>query len=294
MEHGLFYQTHGKQSDNEPALVLIHGLFGNSDNLSVIRRHFEDSHFVVSIDLPDHGKSVRSQSFSFEDYTKRVCLLISELKIKHCVLIGHSLGGKVAMLVAKSLSNSQVSAGATQNGDRENKNAQSKGIQPKETKHSSASAIVDKLIVLDIAPVPYPARHHKVFKGLKAIDLQAISSRSDASNILANELEDKGTQAFLLKSLYQDDNGDWQWRFNLELIMRDYAQLSDWNESGLVYDGPTLFMVGGESNYVMPEHQSTILAQFPQATAKVVPAGHWLHAQKPQIVNALITKFLRG
>ena len=255
-KHGLFYQVHG-QSTELPDLVLIHGLFGSSDNLSVIRRHFESERRVISIDLPDHGKSLRTESFSFDNYCERVAALLSSELSSACVLVGHSLGGKVSMLVAKAI-----------------------------------PELVQQLVVMDIAPVPYSARHHNVFKGLNAVDLSVLQRRSDAKSILNEHLEDAGTQAFLLKSLYQNDDGNWVWRFNLALILRDYEKLSAWPYSGLCYSGPTLFIKGAESDYIQKTHQQTINEQFPQASAKIVQAGHWLHAQKPQVINALISKFI--
>ncbi|WP_395343649.1 alpha/beta fold hydrolase [Ningiella sp. W23] len=267
MNTDLFYQVHSVQDDDEqasalPALVLIHGLFGNSDNLSVIRRHFEHERKVISIDLPDHGKSCRSDTFSFEQYADKVANLLTTLKIHQCVLVGHSLGGKVSMLVAKAM-----------------------------------PSVVVKLVVMDIAPIAYPSRHQNVFKALSAVDLKTLESRADAKAIISNHIEDIGTQAFILKSLYQEldeTTGEkhWHWRFNLSLIIRDYDLLSAWPYKGLCFNGPTLFMKGADSDYILSEHQSTIMEQFPNASAKIVPAGHWLHAQKPQIVNALIKKFV--
>jgi esterase len=262
MSHGLFYQTHAPEHEPAellPAMVLIHGLFGSADNLSSIRRAFEHERLVVSIDLPNHGKSLHTETFDFDDYASRVAALLYELKLSKCVLVGHSLGGKVSMLVAKQLPD-----------------------------------IVTQLVIMDIAPISYPARHHDVLKGLTNINLSTITSRADAKSELAEHVQDSGTQAFLLKSLYQDDKHRWQWRFNLPLIARDYAALSAWPYSGPCYCGPTLFLKGAESDYILPQHQATIVKQFPNATAKIVQAGHWLHAQKPQVVNALITRFLRG
>jgi esterase len=258
MSHGLHFQTHGDANSTLPAMVLIHGLFGNSDNLSVIRRHFEHERLVVSVDLPDHGKSSRTSTFNFEQCVDKILDLLQSLGLKQCVLVGHSLGGKVSMLLA-----------------------------------NKRPEMVSQLVIMDIAPVPYGARHHKVFDGLNSVDLATISSRTQAKKAFAEHIDDPGTQAFLLKSLYQDDDGQWQWRFNLPLIVRDYELLSDWQHRGLCYAGPTLFIKGAESDYIQSKHQTLILEQFPQASAKIVQAGHWLHAQKPQVVNALITNFLR-
>lgn len=262
MPHGLFYQRHEPESATDkalPALVLIHGLFGNADNLSVIRRAFEQNRVVISIDLPNHGRSLHTDNFDFDDSASRVVALLEELNLGSCVLVGHSLGGKISMLVAK------------QRPD-----------------------LIAKLVIMDIAPIAYTPRHQNVFDGLRNVDLTSIRSRTDAKTQLAVHVKDAGTQAFLLKGLYQDEQQNWQWRFNLDLLIKDYEILSAWPYSGLCYSGPTLFLIGAESDYVGAEHQNTIMLQFPKAKAKIIQAGHWLHAQKPQVVNALLTKFLRG
>lgn len=209
------------------------------------------------MDLPDHGESPRSKHFSFEHYAQQVVLTLRQIGIKKASIVGHSLGGKVAMWIAK--------------------------IQP---------TFIDKLIVLDIAPVVYEPRHQNVLKGLTAVPLGSISSRKEAQQFMSSFIEDAGTQAFLLKSLYEHEER-WQWRFNVNLLVRDYAMLSDWSLTGkLVYKGSVLFIKGEKSDYILSEHQADIRVQFPNAKAKLVKAGHWLHAEKPQIVNSLITKHL--
>lgn len=260
----LYYTEHVPKATttvNEPfpVVVLLHGLFGSSDNLSVIRRHLEQNYRVINIDLPDHGKSPRSVEFSFNDYAEKVILTLHNLDISNASIVGHSLGGKIAMWIAY--------------------------LQPQ---------LVERLIILDIAPVPYEPRHQSVLKGLKAVPLETLKSRKDADSILSTVIEDAGTRAFLLKSLYED-SGSWHWRFNLELLARDYNILSDWPLIGqMIYSKETLFIKGEESDYILNDHQTIIVKQFPKAKAKLVQAGHWLHAQKPQIVNSLITKHLRG
>jgi esterase len=260
----LYYTEHLPQESttaNEPfpVVVLLHGLFGSSDNLSVIRRHLEQNYRVINIDLPDHGKSSRSVDFSFNNYAEKVILTLHMLDISTASIVGHSLGGKIAMWIAY--------------------------LQPQ---------LVEKLIILDIAPVQYEPRHQSVLKGLKAVPLETLKSRKDAESIMSNFIEDTGTRAFLLKSLYEN-SGKWHWRFNLELLARDYNLLSDWPlHEQKIYLKEMLFIKGEESDYILSEHQAIIMKQFPKAKAKLVKAGHWLHAQKPQIVNSLITKHLRG
>ncbi len=260
----LFYTEHfanmnaGKK-ETLPVVVLIHGLFGSGDNLSVIRRHLELNYRVINIDLPDHGKSPWSSTFSFEHYAQQILLTLSQLDITKASFVAHSLGGKVAMYLAH--------------------------MNP---------IIVNKLIILDIAPIVYEPRHHSVIEGLTSLALPNIDSRKQAQTEIATYINDPGIQSFLLKSLYEEDK-QWQWRFNLNLLVKDYGALSDWPLAGKkVYDGKVLFLKGEDSDYIEAKHQSSIMTQFPQAAAKVVKAGHWLHAEKPQVVNSLITKHLHG
>jgi esterase len=256
-EHLPKTSTAGQQAP--PVVVLLHGLFGSSDNLNVIGKHLAQNYRVINIDLPDHGKSPRSAIFSFDDYAKKVIATLGTLNINRASIVGHSLGGKVAMWIAY--------------------------LQ---------AQLIEKLIILDIAPVAYEPRHQSVLQGLAAVQLNSISSRKDAESQMSHFIEDAGTQAFLLKSLYEED-GRWRWRFNVELLTRDYKLLSAWPLlNKLVYAKETLFIKGEESDYILAEHQAIILKQFPKAKAKLVKAGHWLHAQKPQIVNSLITKHLQG
>jgi esterase len=262
MLEALHYTDHSNETPNGiskalPVVVLLHGLFGNSDNLSVIRKHLQDNYRVINIDLPDHGRSSHSSGFSFEDYAKRVIYTLETLNINRASIVGHSLGGKIAMWIAYL--------------------------------HAE---LIEHLIILDIAPIAYEPRHESVLKGLQSVDLTSIKTRKDADAAMAKYIQDSGTRAFLLKSLYEEA-GQWQWRFNLALLARDYNLLSEWPLVDTpVFSKDTLFIKGDQSDYILPEHQVIIMRQFPKAKAKVVPAAHWLHAEKPQIVNSLITKHL--
>lgn len=254
-----FGEEHRGSSPKQASLVLIHGLFGSSDNLSVIRRHFEVSHHVLSIDLPDHGKSPRSEHFSFDHWAKQIIATIKAKGITSAFVVAHSLGGKVAMRAAS--------------------------IEPE---------LISKLVVMDIAPVEYEPRHDKVIEGLKAVQLNVIADRKEAQAQLAKQGIDAGTSAFLLKSLYQDDEKKWQWRFNLALLARDYPLLSAWPFDGILFTGEITFIKGKNSDYITADHQALIKSQFPAAKAKIVDAGHWLHAEKPQLINTLLTRILLG
>ena len=254
-----FGEAHLASSPNQASVVLIHGLFGNSDNLSVIRRHFETSHHVLCIDLPDHGKSPHSKSFSFDTWAHQVIHTLASHGIFNAYIVAHSLGGKVAMRVAS--------------------------LQPK---------LIEKLVVMDIAPVKYEPRHHKVINGLSVVKLATLADRKQAMAQLSEFVVDSGTRSFLLKSLYQDEHKRWHWRFNLPLIIRDYPLLSDWPFHDEVFLGDITFIKGKNSDYIESQHQATIIKQFPNAKVRIVDTGHWLHAEKPQLINTLLTRILRG
>jgi esterase len=263
MPENLFSQSYGMahkaSSPDAPSVVLIHGLFGNNDNLSVIRRHFETSHHVICIDLPDHGKSPHSAAFSFDAWAQQTINTIVSHDISKAYIVAHSLGGKVAMRIA-----------------------------------SLQAELVSKLVIMDIAPVSYEARHHNVINGLSAVKLAELSDRKQAMAQLSDYVHDPGTRSFLLKSLYQDDKKRWQWRFNLSLLQRDYPLLSAWPFDYEVFLGDVTFIKGKNSDYIKSEHQATIMQQFPNAKAKIVDAGHWMHAEKPQLINTLLTRILLG
>jgi esterase len=254
----LNYQLSSTEN-NLPVVILLHGLFGSLDNLTMLRRDLEKDFQVLSIDLPDHGRSGFSKSFSFDNYAQYIALLMDELAITQAHVVGHSLGGKIAMTMALAYPNK-----------------------------------VSKLVLADIAPVAYPPRHQAVFAGLNAVDLTHIKDRNQAKAIMSEHIEEEGVRQFLLKSLYQQDNS-WHWRFNLALLQRDYPLLCGAIESTQNFDKPVLFIKGGLSEYLLPQHKAHIDSLFPQAQAKIIQGtGHWLHAEKPAIFNRLVRDFLQA
>lgn len=241
-----------------PWLLLIHGLFGNADNLAVVKRHFEKTHNILSIDLPNHGMSPWSDDFSFDETIESILTLLNQQNIQSTAILGHSLGGKVAMLFA------------LQHPDR-----------------------VSHLIVADIAPVKYEHRHQAVFNGLKNVPLNNIHGRSEALSFMSQYIKETGVQQFLLKSLYKTENGDWQWRFNLDGLIKSYPHIIDWPQSNLKYNGVTFFIKGAQSDYINASHRNAILRYFPNAKAHIIEGtGHWLHAEKPTAFNAVVARAL--
>lgn len=258
--NSIHYQIYSDSPD-KPWLMLVHGLFGNLDNLSALRRQFTESFQVLAVDLPDHGKSAFTQAFNFEDYAKHLSELVDSLDIRQLSVVGHSLGGKVAMQLALN-------------------------------QHE----LISHLIVLDIAPVEYTARHSNVFQGLNNVVLESITSRKEAEAALSKFVVDSSTRQFLLKSLYNENhNGNkvWNWRFNLALLEKYYSLLSAAISSSQPYIGPVLFIKGEHSDYLLPEHRKAVMQLFPNSQSKMISGtGHWLHAEKPDLCAKLILAFL--
>lgn len=236
--------------------ILIHGLFGNLDNLGGIARALSEHFTVINIDMPDHGDSFRSTTFSYTNYAQSVAQLMDALNIEQTHILGHSMGGKVAMQLALD-----------------------------------TPSRVSKLVLADIAPVAYRSRHDAVFKALNSVDLANLSSRSQAMKTMMVHLEEPGVAQFLLKSL-TEENGIWSWKFNLNFLQENYPLILRALEATNTFDGPTLFIKGALSDYLLAEHQPAVQALFPQSKAKIISGtGHWLHAEKPLIFNKIVVDF---
>lgn len=250
----LFHRTQGQ---GEP-LVLIHGLFGSHDNLGMIARLLAEHFTVYSIDLPNHGRSPHSQSTNLDQMVAQVSLWLDSVGLDCTHILGHSLGGKVAMEMALRYP------------DR-----------------------VKQLIIMDIAPVLYQSQHNSVFEGLLAIDVEKLNSRSEADQILKAYVEELPVRSFLLKNLSKSPQGNYAWRMNLSALYEGYSQLIRENSEGARFEGKTLFLKGGNSDYIQDSHKDAILNRFPATSLKVVAnTGHWLHAEKPEIIAKLAIKFL--
>ena len=240
-------------------LIVIHGLFGTSDNLKQIAKALSDQFKIYLIDAPAHGDSSTPSPLTLTSMAKDVIEFADEQGLAQFSLLGHSLGGKIAMEVAL-LENDRV----------------------------------DKLIVADIAPVQYTNRHDHIIEGLNAIGLTQLENRQQANHILAQYIDDAGIRGFLLKSLTRAEKTQtgWKWRFDLTALELGYANLIKAN-SKLTFDRPTLYIIGGNSNYVLPEHKSEIVTRFQSVSVKVIQnAGHWLHAEKPTAFIKICRDFL--
>lgn len=247
-------------------VVFCHGLFGQGKNWTAIGKALAGEHRVLLVDLPDHGRSPRSDRFDYVDYADQVAaLLADDLGSGDPVaLVGHSMGGKVAMLLALR--------------------------RPE---------LVERLVVADVAPVPYD--HAAGFDGyiaaMKALDLGALERRSDADDVLRDAVPDPMVRGFLLQSLRREHDG-WKWLLNLDLLGRDLDLITGWPadrvDGAPAYPGPVLWVGGQDSHYVRPEHAEAMERWFPRnRRVTVKDAGHWVHAEKPEVFLEVLRRFLR-
>ena len=241
-------------------VVLIHGLFGSLENLNMVAKNLSQHYCVTSVDVRNHGNSFHQEGMGYTDLAKDVIALMDSLSIQTCHILGHSMGGKIAMQIALS--------------------------------HSQR---INKLIVADIAPVEYPAHHLAIIEGLQSIDLTKVQKRIDADNQLAKYVDDVGVRQFLLRNISINKQGIFNFKCNLNNIEQGYQQIMQSNDrqDNQNFSGNTLFIKGGNSDYILPEHQSIIGAMFPNAKAKIIQgAGHWLHAEKTAAFNKIVVDFL--
>lgn len=260
-------QIHTKQLNYQQLgegknIVLIHGLFGSLENLNMVAKSLSQHYCVTSIDVRNHGNSFHQQDMDYQVLAKDVINLLDDLSIEHCHILGHSMGGKIAMKIALSF--------------------------PER---------ISKLIVADIAPVKYPAHHLTIIEGLQAIDLTQVHKRKDADIQLSKYVTDNGVRQFLLRNIALNEQGKFQFKCNLLFIAQGYEQImqSLSGQTDEQFNGDTLFIKGANSDYILPEHHSAIALLFPKAKAKIIQgAGHWLHAEKTVAFNKIVTRFLNS
>lgn len=247
---------HKKYGSTGPNLVIIHGLFGNSDNWHSIAQALSSEFQVYCLDLPNHGRSSPLEEVSYRSMADRILDWADTLQLEHISLLGHSMGGKVAMQVA-----------------------------------CQAPERVQHLIVADISPVDYPSGHHDILDGLRSIDPTQITDRKQADQQLAEFEPNLGIRRFLLKSLVKEGD-QFVWRLHIDNLYRNYGNIRKAPVLPKPYSSPTLFIKGELSNYIQAEHRETILTWFPKAQVKIIPGtGHWLHAEKPLPFTSLVRRF---
>ena len=240
-------------------LLILHGFLGMSDNWKTLGVQFASEGFEVHLlDLRNHGRSFHSEEFSYELMVQDIVQYCEEHHLEKINVIGHSMGGKTAMLLA-----------------------------------ARYPELVNKLIVADIGPKYYAPHHQDILAGLNAVDFSQKLSRNEVEEIVSRYIPDIGTRQFLLKSLYWQEPGQMAFRFNLSVFNSKITEIGMPLPADLVFEKPTLFIRGGNSNYILDEDIEAIKVQFPKASIETIPnAGHWLHAENPALFYQLSLSYL--
>jgi pimeloyl-ACP methyl ester carboxylesterase len=242
-------------------VVFLHGLFGQGRNWTQIGRALADDHRVLLVDLPHHGRSAWADDFDYLRVADQVAGLVGA--DDPVALVGHSLGGKVAMVLA--------------------------------LRHPE---LVERLCVVDVSPVAYD--HLSQFEGyvaaMQGLDLHSLSRRSDADRALAEPVPDATVRGFLLQNLRRDGDG-WRWQVNLDVLGRTLPVIGGWPERQLAgtppYQGPVLWVAGARSDYITPAYAEAMDRWFPSTRRVTVKdAGHWVHSEQPEVFLEVLRRFL--
>lgn len=242
------------------SLLIIHGFLGMSDNWKSLGSQYASEGFQVHIlDLRNHGRSFHSDDFNYEVMTQDVLEYCQNHNLIQISIIGHSMGGKVAMLFA--------------------------------TKYSE---MVEKLIVADIGPKYYAPHHQDILAGLNAVDFSTKPDRSEVEELLYPYIPDFGTRQFLMKNLYWKEQGQLDFRFNLKIFNEKINEIGSKLPDEAKFEKPTLFIRGGNSNYILDKDLPEIKYHFPNYQLSIIPnVGHWLHAENPKMFFEETINFLK-
>jgi esterase len=252
----LFFREYGQGAP----FIILHGLFGISDNWVTFGKSLEDKYHVYIPDMRNHGQSPHSDVFDYHSMTEDVHEFIEEHGLSNPVVLGHSMGGKVAMMAALD------------NPD-----------------------IVDKLIIADVSPRKYVQNqeHLQLLNAMLSTDLSIANARSDVENQLKEKIKSQRLRQFLLKNIYWDRNERLSWRLNLAVLNHNLPLLSAGLESAAEFTKPALFIRGGMSQYIRAEDEDLIRKNFPGAILKTIAsAGHWVHADAPEEFRKTVMEFL--
>jgi pimeloyl-ACP methyl ester carboxylesterase len=255
-----------------PRVVFVHGLFGQGKNWTTIARGLADRHRVTLLDLPNHGHSPWTDRVDYLDMAELVAAELEKLG-EPVTLVGHSMGGKVAMQLALR--------------------------RPE---------LLRALVVVDVAPVDYPESGGRTddldeesspfadyIAAMRAIDLETLQTRDDADHALRGAVPSRMVRSFLLQSLQREGTHGWRWRLNLPALARDLGQLRGFPEPppGATFEGPVLWVAGANSHYVLPRDRERMDALFPATRlVRIKNAGHWVHSEQPEVFLETVRRFL--
>ncbi len=239
-------------------VIILHGLFGTLDNWQTIGRQLGEKYNVYILDQRNHGRSPHTDEFSYPILADDLQYFMESHWIYKAHIMGHSMGGKTAMQFAMQYPD-----------------------------------MVDKLIILDIAPKDYKGGHEVILETLQTIDLTKIQDRKDAEAFMQQRIPEFGTRQFLLKNLTRDEKtGEFTWKMNLSVLQREYDTILANVENG-IYEGDTLFVRGQKSDYILDAEIPMIKAKFPNMHLETIEnAGHWVHAEQPKQLLEIVQQYL--
>ncbi|SHI91545.1 alpha/beta fold hydrolase [Algibacter luteus] len=241
--------------------VILHGFLGMSDNWKTLGTQFSEEGFEVHlVDQRNHGRSFHDTEFNYEVLVEDLKQYCDVNNLTNIVLLGHSMGGKTAMLFA-----------------------------------ATYPEMVSKLIVADISPRFYPVHHEAILEGLSALDFNEISSRGEADKVLSHFISDQGIRMFLLKNLYWVEKGQLGLRINLEVLKNEVAEVGEPLPSYARFENDTLFLRGDRSEYIGVEDERIIKNHFSKVKIVAISnAGHWLHAENPKDFFEAVINFVNS
>ncbi len=252
-------QLHYRKYGEGQPLVILHGLFGSSDNWQTLGKQFANDFEVYLVDQRNHGRSPKSEEFNYQIMADDLHELISSLDLDEIILVGHSMGGKAVMTYAQQ--------------------------------HPE---YIEKLVVVDIGVKQYPMHHDLIIEGLTSIDLDVINTRKGAEEQLSRYIKDFGVKQFLLKNLYWESKGRLGWRINLPVLIDRMPDILS-EVPPFRVETPTMFIRGDQSNYILEDDYDDISFLFPDVKMEtVVDSGHWVHAEKPKEFYELIMDFSKS
>ncbi|WP_298895965.1 alpha/beta fold hydrolase [uncultured Psychroserpens sp.] len=250
---------HSKIIGQGQPFVILHGFLGMSDNWKTLGNKFAEAGFEMHlVDQRNHGRSFHNDEFNYEVLSEDLKRYSDAHQLENMTLLGHSMGGKTAMLFA-----------------------------------SEYPELVSKLMVADISPRFYPVHHDAILAGLSALDFNDIKSRGAADTFLSQYVSEPGVRMFLLKNLYWVEKGQLGLRINLDVLKENVTEVGEALPIHSKFENPTLFLRGDKSEYVMPTDEKLIKQHFPLAAIETITnAGHWLHAENPKDFYEAVINFV--
>ncbi|WP_026461837.1 alpha/beta fold hydrolase [Adhaeribacter aquaticus] len=252
-------KLHFRELGTGSPLLILHGLFGSSDNWQTLAKYLAKEYKIYLIDLRNHGRSPHSPDFNYDVMKQDILQFMQDQQLPEATIMGHSMGGKVAMNFA--------------------------------LRHAD---MVTRLIVVDIAPKFYRPHHQDILAALHAVNLAEVTNRTEVDEALAQHIQELDVRMFLAKNLYRKEDNSFAWRMNFPVIEQHIEEVGQETKSATPFPKPTLFIRGANSRYIKPdEDTATIEKIFPAAKIETIEnAGHWVHAEAPEKFYNLLINFL--